>query len=536
MDIDDSVLGTGALDGVRVIDLSGPIGAYCTRLLADLGADVVLVEPPNGDPLRRMPPFPEDDPDTSLLFAYYHASKRSVVVNERDPSALARLGEAADVVVVSPSPRAVVALAGTPARVDPRLGARRDRVRHHAVRNQRAECGMARHPDDLVRDGRLHVACRSGRGPTGHDPRTTVLGRSRRPRGRVRAGRAPGRRRRRPAGHRSLGARGPDRQGLRPRGVRRGRSQPAREARGSGLAPERHLPVRRRPLQHRGPPGPSLGRVPRNARAPGGAGRPGAAGSVGPARALRGTRSDDHGTGAAPFARGPRRAWPGCRPAVRDAAPPDRIRHRPTARVAWHVRRHAHTLGRVPHAGTGSGLRRHAESRPRSHERGRGTRLRRRVVAGVGEAAARRGAARDGSVGWHPRAELRRVRRREHDCGDPRATRGGRGQDRGAGASGGTPDGGLRVRRTQLRTLGSSEHDHVRVVEPVRAQPVDGRHDARGTRAVPPPGCRRRRRHRELRREHARRLGPVVRRPPRPQPEDRADVDVRLRTDRPARV
>ena len=72
--------GSGVLDGVRVIDLSGPIGAYCTRLLADLGADDVLVEPPDGDPLRRMAPFHEDDPDASLLFAYYHASKRSVVV------------------------------------------------------------------------------------------------------------------------------------------------------------------------------------------------------------------------------------------------------------------------------------------------------------------------------------------------------------------------------------------------------------------------------------------------------------------------
>src|SRR6516165_7023233 len=100
------MLGSGGLDGVRVLDLSGPIGAYCTRLLADLGADVVLVEPPDGDPLRRLPPFRDDDPGASLLFAYYHASKRSVVVDDRDPSALARLGATADVVVLSPSPQA----------------------------------------------------------------------------------------------------------------------------------------------------------------------------------------------------------------------------------------------------------------------------------------------------------------------------------------------------------------------------------------------------------------------------------------------
>ena len=97
--------GPGALAGLRVLDLSGPIGAYCTRLLADLGADVVLVEPPGGDPLRRMPPFRGDDPNASLAFAYYHASKRTVVIDDGDAHALARLGADADVVVVSPSPR-----------------------------------------------------------------------------------------------------------------------------------------------------------------------------------------------------------------------------------------------------------------------------------------------------------------------------------------------------------------------------------------------------------------------------------------------
>ena len=101
----DSTLGPGALDGIRVLDLSGPIGAYCTRLLADLGADVVLVEPPDGDPLRWTPPFRGDDPHASLAFAYYHASKRAIVIDEGDRSRLARLGADADVVVVSPSPR-----------------------------------------------------------------------------------------------------------------------------------------------------------------------------------------------------------------------------------------------------------------------------------------------------------------------------------------------------------------------------------------------------------------------------------------------
>jgi len=104
--VDLPTLGPGALDGVRVLDLSGPIGAYCTRLLSDLGADVVLVEPPGGDPLRRIPPFHGDDPHASLAFAYYHASKRTIVADDGDPGALPRLGADADVVVMSPSPRA----------------------------------------------------------------------------------------------------------------------------------------------------------------------------------------------------------------------------------------------------------------------------------------------------------------------------------------------------------------------------------------------------------------------------------------------
>ena len=45
------------LDGIRVLDLSGPVGAYGGRLLADIGADVVKVELPDGDELRRQGPF-----------------------------------------------------------------------------------------------------------------------------------------------------------------------------------------------------------------------------------------------------------------------------------------------------------------------------------------------------------------------------------------------------------------------------------------------------------------------------------------------
>ena len=53
-----------ALDGVSIVDLTHHIaGPYCTKLLADYGAEVIKVERPDGgDPARRMGPFLEDDP------------------------------------------------------------------------------------------------------------------------------------------------------------------------------------------------------------------------------------------------------------------------------------------------------------------------------------------------------------------------------------------------------------------------------------------------------------------------------------------
>ena len=71
---------TPPLDGIRVIEACGPIGHYAGRLLADLGADVIKVEPPEGDPARRHPPFLDGVPATeaSLPFILLNANKRSV--------------------------------------------------------------------------------------------------------------------------------------------------------------------------------------------------------------------------------------------------------------------------------------------------------------------------------------------------------------------------------------------------------------------------------------------------------------------------
>ncbi|TDV57740.1 CaiB/BaiF CoA transferase family protein [Actinophytocola oryzae] len=66
-----------ALAGLRVVELAGPVGGYCGRLFADLGADVFLVEPPGGAPGRTEPPL-ADATGESLRFAYENAGKYSV--------------------------------------------------------------------------------------------------------------------------------------------------------------------------------------------------------------------------------------------------------------------------------------------------------------------------------------------------------------------------------------------------------------------------------------------------------------------------
>src|SRR5688572_25232965 len=75
---------TQTLKGVRILDLAGGVaGGYCSKLLADLGADVILIEPPEGDVSRRLGPFPGDETDAerSGLFLYLHVGKRSVVAD-----------------------------------------------------------------------------------------------------------------------------------------------------------------------------------------------------------------------------------------------------------------------------------------------------------------------------------------------------------------------------------------------------------------------------------------------------------------------
>ena len=68
------------LDSYRVLDLADHRGQFCGKILADLGADVIKVEPPEGDPARSIGPFIDDDPDPekSLYWFAFNANKKSV--------------------------------------------------------------------------------------------------------------------------------------------------------------------------------------------------------------------------------------------------------------------------------------------------------------------------------------------------------------------------------------------------------------------------------------------------------------------------
>jgi formyl-CoA transferase len=98
---DDKDRATGALSGVRVIDLSRVLGGpLCTQILADHGADVIKVEPPQGDDTRAWgPPFREK---TAAYYIGLNRNKRAIVLDlstSKGREVLFRLLETADVLV-----------------------------------------------------------------------------------------------------------------------------------------------------------------------------------------------------------------------------------------------------------------------------------------------------------------------------------------------------------------------------------------------------------------------------------------------------
>lgn len=103
------------LSGYRVLDLSDHRGQLAGQILADLGAEVILVEPPGGSPARAEGPFVaghERDGARSLWFWAYNRGKRSVVLDLDSPAGrdeLRRLARHADVLIESADPGAMAA-------------------------------------------------------------------------------------------------------------------------------------------------------------------------------------------------------------------------------------------------------------------------------------------------------------------------------------------------------------------------------------------------------------------------------------------
>jgi crotonobetainyl-CoA:carnitine CoA-transferase CaiB-like acyl-CoA transferase len=106
----------GVLEGVKVIDLTRSIaGPYCTKLMADYGAEVIKVEPPEGDPCRLLGPFPGNVPhqEKGGLFLFLNTNKKGVTLDLKQPKGKALLQELvkdADVLVESFPPQVMAEL------------------------------------------------------------------------------------------------------------------------------------------------------------------------------------------------------------------------------------------------------------------------------------------------------------------------------------------------------------------------------------------------------------------------------------------
>ena len=98
------------LQGLRVLELSTRMGYYCGKLLADMGAEVILIEPPTlGAPLRRDPPFIQDkeDAEFSIPYFYLNTNKRSITLDLKQvegKNLFLELVKSADVLLEDASP------------------------------------------------------------------------------------------------------------------------------------------------------------------------------------------------------------------------------------------------------------------------------------------------------------------------------------------------------------------------------------------------------------------------------------------------
>lgn len=95
---------SGPLTGLRILELADEKGQFCGKLLGDLGADVVKIEPPSGEASRNVGPFLDDvpHPERSISFWYYNTSKRGVTLSLETADGrglFSRLATASDVIL-----------------------------------------------------------------------------------------------------------------------------------------------------------------------------------------------------------------------------------------------------------------------------------------------------------------------------------------------------------------------------------------------------------------------------------------------------
>jgi benzylsuccinate CoA-transferase BbsE subunit len=112
----------GALEGIRVLEIGGELSNYCGKLFAELGADVVLIEPPGGSDLRFQPPYADDREgvEESLEFFYRNTSKRSVVIDIETPAGaevVRRLAASVDMILEDHPPGHLASLGLGPDRL-----------------------------------------------------------------------------------------------------------------------------------------------------------------------------------------------------------------------------------------------------------------------------------------------------------------------------------------------------------------------------------------------------------------------------------
>lgn len=106
----------GPLSGIKVMEYCSDVaGPYCAKLMADLGAEVIKVEKPEGDPARRRGPFYENhpDPEQAIGFLYDNTNKMGVTLNVETASGreiFKKLAASADVLIEDGAPEQLAAL------------------------------------------------------------------------------------------------------------------------------------------------------------------------------------------------------------------------------------------------------------------------------------------------------------------------------------------------------------------------------------------------------------------------------------------